>query len=55
MWDIVFAPQIFIMSETQTEEVRASVPMETKVEDVKTEKKPFSWLYVYQYRSLNTY
>ncbi|SCO85026.1 related to RING3 kinase [Fusarium oxysporum] len=32
------------MSETQTEEVRASVPMETKVEDVKTEKKPFSWL-----------
>ncbi|EWY96469.1 hypothetical protein FOYG_05162 [Fusarium oxysporum NRRL 32931] len=44
MWDIVFAPQIFIMSETQTEEVRASVPMETKVEDVKTEKKPFSWL-----------
>ncbi|KAF5694639.1 RING3 kinase [Fusarium denticulatum] len=32
------------MSETQTEEVRASVPTETKVEDVKIEKKPFSWL-----------
>ncbi|KAI1014989.1 hypothetical protein LB503_003650 [Fusarium chuoi] len=32
------------MTETQTEEVRASVPMETKIEDVKIEKKPFSWL-----------
>ncbi|KAG4252513.1 hypothetical protein FPRO06_03895 [Fusarium proliferatum] len=32
------------MTETQTEEARASVPMETKTEDVKIEKKPFSWL-----------
>ncbi|KAI1011596.1 hypothetical protein LB504_002556, partial [Fusarium proliferatum] len=44
LWDIVFAPHLFIMTETQTEEVRASVPMETKIEDVKIEKKPFSWL-----------
>ncbi|KAF5635333.1 RING3 kinase [Fusarium tjaetaba] len=32
------------MPEPQTGEVRASVPTETKVEDVKIEKKPFSWL-----------
>ncbi|CCT64033.1 related to RING3 kinase [Fusarium fujikuroi] len=32
------------MTETQTEEARASVPMETKIEDVKIKKKPFSWL-----------
>ncbi|KAI1046528.1 hypothetical protein LB505_013399, partial [Fusarium chuoi] len=44
LWDIVLAPYLFIMTETQTEEVRASVPMETKIEDVKIEKKPFSWL-----------